>query len=65
MSDLTRLEYFAAAALTGLLAGDTKTVLDPAFAAEGAVHYAQALAEEIDRQFGVDAADPDAEVPDA
>ena len=40
---LTKREYFAAAAMQGLLAGDTELQLSPAGCAEAATEYADAL----------------------
>lgn len=57
---MTRLEHFAAAAMSGVLANSNsefgRDAEDVAFLA---VKYAKALAEEIDRQFTPDCDDPD------
>jgi hypothetical protein len=61
MSDRTRLEFFAAAALTGILAGKLET--NEEVAAEMAVDYALKLGRSIDDWTGK--GDPDERADDA
>lgn len=62
---MTRLEHFAAAALSGILANSGYYGSDPAACARHALAYAKALADEIDGLFGADCTDPDKESGDA
>jgi hypothetical protein len=56
---MTRLEYFAAAALTGLMGNDAYFGTPAEIKAELAVEHAIALADEIDSLFAPDCTDPD------
>lgn len=59
MSERTRLETFAAAALTGLFANPAYFGVTDIEKAALALSAAQALGEHIDRQFDPDYLDPD------
>lgn len=59
MSDLTRLEYFAAAALTGLLSANGSFGFSPELVAGRALANAVALRDAIDRFYDPDYLDPD------
>lgn len=59
MSERTRLEYFAAAALTGIQANPAYFGVTDTEKAVLAVMAAKALGDEVDRQFDPDYLDPD------
>lgn len=59
MSDLTRLEYFAAAALTGICANPAYFGVTDIEKAVLSVKAGKALREEIDRFYDPDYLDPD------